>query len=337
MGIAMKFLIIGLGSMGKRRIRNLQTMGYKQIAGFDLRQDRIDEAHSEYDVKVYKNFNEAIEHFEPDVFIISTSPKYHMDYAIWGEQKNIPCFIEASVIDRLKIKSLSESSKKSRTIIAPSCTMRYFPGPKTVKDLLSRGVIGKPLSFNYITGQYLPDWHPWEKITDFYVSERSTGGAREIVPFELTWLNDIFGKPTPLTCYKGKVSDIDADIDDIYHCVLNYPGSMLANITIEVVSRPKATRELRIMGSEGLLVMTSDEQCVKYCSVKSPEWTRITLKPGSVEKNYINPEEPYIAELSDFILAIKENNQKLYPNTLDDDCDVLEILEKLESLSEVIS
>ena len=333
----MKFLIIGLGSMGKRRIRNLQTMGYKQIAGFDLRQDRIDEAHSEYDVKVYKNFNEAIEHFEPDVFIISTSPKYHMDYAIWGEQKNIPCFIEASVIDRLKIRSLSERAQKSRTIIAPSCTMRYFPGPKIVKDLLGRGIIGRPLNFNYITGQYLPDWHPWEKITDYYVSERATGGAREIVPFELTWLNDIFGNPTPLSCYKSKISDIEADIDDIYHFTLKYPGSTLANITIEVISRPKSTRELRILGSEGLLVMSNDEKCVRYCSTKGTEWTKINLEDGSIEENYINPEEPYIAELSDFILAVKEKNQKLYPNTLDDDCNVLDILEHLETLSEEMS
>ena len=80
----MKFLVIGLGSMGKRRIRNLQKLGYKHIAGFDLRQDRLDETYSEYDVLVYKNFNEAIKNFNPNVFIISTSPKHHMDYAIWG-------------------------------------------------------------------------------------------------------------------------------------------------------------------------------------------------------------------------------------------------------------
>jgi len=333
----MKFLVIGLGSMGKRRIRNLQKLGYKHIAGFDLRQDRLDETYSEYDVLVYKNFNEAIKNFNPNVFIISTSPKHHMDYAIWGEQNNIPCFIEASVVDLLKIKSLSEMARKSGTIIAPSCTMRYFPGPKIVKDLLNRGMIGRPLNFNYITGQYLPDWHPWEKIEDFYVSERATGGAREIVPFELTWLNDIFGIPTPISCYKNKISDIEADIDDIYHFTLKYPGSTIANITIEVISRPKSTRELRILGSEGLLVMSNDEKCVRYCSTKDMEWTKIDLEEGSVEENYINPEEPYIAELSDFILAVKEKNQKLYPNTLDDDCNVLEILEELENLSKEMS
>ena len=40
----MKFLVVGLGSMGKRRVRNLLSLGYDDILGYDLRKDRIDEA-----------------------------------------------------------------------------------------------------------------------------------------------------------------------------------------------------------------------------------------------------------------------------------------------------
>ena len=138
--------------------------------------------------------------------------------------------------------------KNSKVLIAPSCTMRHFPGPKKIKELIGQRIIGNPLNINYHTGQYLPDWHPWEKIEDFYVSVRETGAGREIVPFELTWLNDIFGDPEPLACVKGKLTDMNADIDDIYHCLLRYPDNILANITVEVISRPKATREMRCLG-----------------------------------------------------------------------------------------
>ena len=43
-----KILIVGLGSMGKRRIRNLQKLGYRQLIGFDLRDDRIIETKKKY-------------------------------------------------------------------------------------------------------------------------------------------------------------------------------------------------------------------------------------------------------------------------------------------------
>ena len=36
----MKFLIIGLGSMGKRRARNLLALKYSNIFGYDINKNR---------------------------------------------------------------------------------------------------------------------------------------------------------------------------------------------------------------------------------------------------------------------------------------------------------
>src|SRR3546814_20822112 len=105
----------------------------------------------------------------------------------------------------------------------------YFPGPRKVKEIMQAQRLGRVLNVNYQAGQYLPDWHPWEPIGSYYVSRRETGGGREIVPFELTWLNDLFGSPTPLACVKAKLTDMSADIADIYHCLLAYPQGVLAN------------------------------------------------------------------------------------------------------------
>ncbi len=330
----MKFLVIGLGSMGKRRVRNLQALGHTEIAGFDLRPDSRVEARSKYGITVFDDYETAISTHKPDTCVISTSPKYHMDYAWKGYELGLSCFIEASVVEAEKVLELSRAIKGKDIIMAPSCTMRYFPGPRRVKDLIAKGVIGKPLNINYQTGQFLPDWHPWEPIQDFYVSDRDTGGCREIVPFELTWLDDIFGPSEPLACVKAKLTDMKADIDDIYHCLVRYPKGILANVTVEVVSRPVATRELRILGSDGELVMSADENCVRYISGSRQEWVRINLGGGTVEAGYINPEEPYIAEMADFVAAVKARNPLLFPNSLEDDWRVLQTLYRLDQLAE---
>ena len=116
-----------------------------------------------------------------------------MDYAFKCETFGLPSFIEASVTDE-KINELSRRSEESGVVIAPSCTMLYYPGPKLVKKILNEGLIGKTLNINYHVGQYLPDCLK-EDISEFYVSDSETGGAREIVPFELTWLVDLLGQP----------------------------------------------------------------------------------------------------------------------------------------------
>jgi predicted dehydrogenase len=331
----MNFLVVGLGSMGKRRVRNLQALGEKNIAGFDLRADRREEVASKHDIPTFTSFDEAIALFAPDALIISVSPESHMRYAWAGLGLGLSCFIEASVVEADRILALSKAVQGLSIVMAPSCSMRYFPGPRKIKEILQSGQLGKVLNINYQTGQYLPDWHPWEDIGSFYVSRRETGGGREIVPFELTWLNDLFGLPKPLACVSAKLTDMPADIDDIYHCLLAYPQGVLANVSVEVISRPGATRELRLLCSEGTLVMSADENSVRYMAAGAADWTRIDLGSGTVESGYINPEEPYILEMADFILAAKTGNPALFPNTLKEDWDVLQVLHVLEQLAQL--
>ena len=329
----MKYLVIGLGSMGKRRVRNLQALGVVNIAGFDVRADRRQEAQDKYGIQVFESLDLAMKVYEPQVFIISTSPDLHMQYAFFAFEKGISCFIEASVVEAEKIGLLSKKIEDKKIVMAPSCTMRYFSGPKKIKELIHSDAIGKILNVNYQTGQYLPDWHPWERIEEFYVSKRETGGAREIVPFELTWLNDLFGVPHALACVKAKLTEINADIDDIYHCLIRYDGNVLANITVEVVSRPKATRDMRILGSEGEIIYSADSNSVRYINTSMDDWLSFDLGGGKVEDQYINPEEPYIAEMRDFISAVVEKDQALFPNSLRDDFKILQTLEALEKMT----
>ncbi len=333
----MKFLVIGLGSMGRRRVRNLIALGHKDnIAGFDIREDRRAEA-KKYGILIYDNFEKAILDFSPDACLICTPPNLHMYYAYIAEQNNIHCFIEASVVDAEKILELADRTKGKKILMAPSCTMRYFPMPIKIKELVSNKTIGVVLNYNYQTGQYLPDWHPWERIEDFYVSSPDTGGCREIVPFELTWLNDIFGDSKALACVRKKLTDIDAKIDDIYHCILEYPNNVIGNLTVEVISRPKATREIRILGSIGEIVYSADSNELRYINTNMKDWERISFDAGTVESGYINPEEPYIQEVQayiDAILKIKNGEVSSYPNTLEDDYKILQTLYKLEDISD---
>ena len=150
-------------------------------------------------------------------------------------------------------------------------------------------------------------------------------------------MNDIFGNSKPLACVRKKLTDMNADIDDIYHCILEYPNNVIGNLTVEVVSRPKATREIRILGTEGEIVYSADNNELKYINLQMNDWERIIFDIGTVESGYINPEEPYINEVKAYIDAIEKvlnGENSTYPNTLEDDYKILQTLYKLEEISE---
>jgi len=153
----MKLLVVGLGSMGKRRVLNLPAIGGHELAGFDPREDRRTEARSKYGIDVYDDFEEAVRQHAPQVLVISTPPDLHMTYAYRALEGRMHVFIEASVVEADRILELGERSRSAGLVMLPSCTMHFYPGPAMVREALREGLVGSPLMFTYPSGQYLAD------------------------------------------------------------------------------------------------------------------------------------------------------------------------------------
>ena len=87
------FLIVGLGSMGKRRIRNLRANGEGKIIGFDIRIDRRKETETKYKIQIIDDFK-ILSPDDFDVVIISTSPEAHGDYIRFALEHEKHFFVE---------------------------------------------------------------------------------------------------------------------------------------------------------------------------------------------------------------------------------------------------
>lgn len=316
--------------MGKRRIRNLQYLGYSDIFGFDIREDRRQEAESKYRITTIA----CLENFENlfiDALIISVPPDKHHIYISKAIELNKPCFVEASVVDN-SFDELIALSEKNKVFIAPSSTMYFHPAIKKIKSIVEEQFIGFPTSISYHSGQYLPDWHTYENVKDFYVSQKETGGAREIVPFELTWLTKIFGFPSSVYGCVKKTIEIEGaeSIDDTYVSVLDY-NCFILTLTIDVTSRV-GTRKLLINGSNGQLLWDWNNN---FISIYTPAsgWNNLEFEMLAAEDGYNKniTEQMYISELSCFIAGTSESN--VYINNLRNDHAVLKILYAIEESS----
>ena len=89
----MNFLLIGLGSMGKRRIRNLHYLGHHDILAFDIRGDRLLEAKSSYGIATLDSLN-SLDWNKITHVIVSTPPDQHADYALEALQEINTCSLK---------------------------------------------------------------------------------------------------------------------------------------------------------------------------------------------------------------------------------------------------
>ena len=316
----MKHLIIGLGSMGKRRIRNLHYLSEKDIVGFDISKERRKEAEDKYNIKTVSKLDMD----KADVIFICTPPNLHIEYELEAARKGKHFFCEASIFTK-GYKELIKLCKDKNFVAAPSCTFRFVESIRKVKSLIDEEVIGKVCVVTYHMGQWLKDWHVNEDVLKFYVGQRETSATREMVPFEFEWLTWIFGDINRLRGIRDKVSDLQVDIEDVCQTVFQFDSGVIGNMLIEVISRTP-TRLLRVVGDKGTIEWDWSKELVRVYTVKDKKWKEYYEKEKPIiEENYCCKENIYIDEVKHFLNAVRGEEEYMY--SLEDDLKVLSLSE----------
>ena len=324
-----KILVIGQGSMGRRRVRNLTHLGGHELAAFEPAQERREQAAGEAAIEVFPTFEEGLA-WEPDAFVISTPPDHHHSYAMEAARRGLHFFTEASVVPG-ETEELIAVVGDQDIVAAPSCTLRFHPGIQLMRRRIDEGAIGDPLFVTHHVGQHLADWHPWEDYRTFYVGRRETGAAREIVPFELNWMMFLFGRIAAIEGTVQKLSRLEVDIDDVYAAVVHFASGVRATLVVEVVSRP-AIRSARVIGEGGTLIWDFGAREVREYGAPGEWLVHPDPPPVAGPGGHWVAENMYIEEMRGFTTAIEQGAEH-YPFTLADDQHLLAALAALERAS----
>ena len=321
-------LVIGLGSMGNRRIRCLKYLNEKYVIyGFDTNKIRRHDAEISHKIITYDNYDLYFKN-KIDLVIISTPPDHHEIYVFDCLKKNIKFFVEAGVFNENFIK-IQRFLFNNLNIGMPSSTLYFHPAISKIKNIISNNELGSISNIIYHSGQYLPDWHTYENVSDFYVSNKKTGGAREIVPFELTWLTKLFGFPRFIYGNCKKTINIEGaeTIDDTYNVILEY-NNFSINLIVDVVSR-YATRKLTINGDIAQLEWSWDKDEILIKSNDNILKRSYSALPSNNKYNKNISEEMYIKEMDKFINYDIDYKCNIVNNFFREE-QVIELLNKVE-------
>ena len=242
----MKLLIVGLGSMGKRRARLIRGIdGAIRLAGVDSAPARRQEA---LDLGLvgaaYPDLPAALDAFAPDAALVCTAPLAHADLITRLLTAGLPVFTELNLVADGYDRNLALAAEK-RVPLFLSSTMLYRRETRYIKQQVAD--FGKPVHYIYHIGQYLPDWHPWENYRNFFVGDARTGGVREILGIDLPWLLDTFGPVEGLTIQCDSISGLGLPYPDCATLLLRHASGAQGLLAADVVS-PKAVRNFECFG-----------------------------------------------------------------------------------------
>ena len=242
----MKLLIVGLGSMGKRRARLIRGIdGAIRLAGVDSAPARRQEA---LDLGLvgaaYHDLPAALDAFAPDAALVCTAPLAHADLITRLLTAGLPVFTELNLVADGYDRNLALAAEKGVPLFLSS-TMLYRRETRYIKQQVAD--FGKPVHYIYHIGQYLPDWHPWENYRNFFVGDARTGGVREILGIDLPWLLDAFGPVEGLTVQVDRISGLGLPYPDCATLLLRHASGAQGVLAADVVS-PKAVRNFECFG-----------------------------------------------------------------------------------------
>jgi len=315
--------------MGKRRIRNLLKLGFKDIIGFDATTSRRTETGKKFHILIESSIKDALKH-NPNVMIISTPPDKHLSYVKIAIKHNIDFFTEVNLISE-HVKKIIQLTQKTSLICSPSFTMHFHPLIKELKKLLQKNTIGKILIIQHHSGQYLPNWHPWEDYRKFFVSKKITGGARELIPVELVWLTYLFDEIKSVTANVEKISNLDVKINDIYQVLMKFKNNISCTLTVDVISIP-SFRETKIIGEYGTILCDFNNGTLKILKEKTVK--NIPLKLGNIAKGYVGstPSETlYEEEIKTFLDSVQNRTKYFY--SFIEELKILRVLDTIENSS----
>lgn len=324
----MKALIVGLGSMGKRRIRLLKGIdGSFEIIGVDTTAERRRQV-EEMGYKTYDSITAAAAE-KPDVAFVCTAPVAH--YAIIKEllENKINTFTELNLV-KDGYEELMALSKENDTVLFLSSTMLYRGEINYIMDRVKN--FEKPVTYIYHVGQYLPDWHPWESYKNFFVSNKRTNGCRELMGIELPWIIETFGKIVNVYSTADKLSDLEIDFPDRYFITLTHENGTKGILAIDIVS-PKAVRNLEVIG-EGLhLFWEGNPKALYRFNAESKEKEFInTYESFEHDKRYSDNivENAYVDEMQNFLGVVAGKEEAKY--SYEKDLFTIKIMDEIEGI-----
>jgi predicted dehydrogenase len=290
-----RFLVVSLGSIGRRHLRNLRALCPQALIGIlRLTPNGANEALPEGADLQFTSIIDALA-FEPSAAIIASPASMHLAVAIPLARAGIPLMIEKPLATSCKgVEELLCAGVDVPVMVAYN--LRFLPSLVEARRMVLEGVIGDVLAVRAEVGQYLPDWRPVSRYQDTVSAQHVLGGGALLeLSHEFDYLYWMFGLPIRVTANGGRYSSLDIDVEDLVSVNLEYESpARLIHVHLDLLQRAMS-RSCKFIGSEGTLYWDGIADTLDLYVSATANWERIDTRSCS------NNNEMYIAELAHFL------------------------------------
>ena len=279
----MKILVAGLGSIGRRHLRNVVALGEHDIVLYRSQRSTLpDEELAGHPVET--SLDAALAH-RPDAVIVANPTALHLDVAIPAAEAGCHILLEKPVSHSLdRLDDLRRAVERSGSRVLVGFQFRFHPTMRLAAEALRTGAIGRPTVVTAHWGEYLPDWHRWEDYRHSYAARADLGGGVVLtLCHPLDYLRWWFGPSQRLWSFTGTLGDLDIPVEDVADIALQWPTGVLGRVHLNYLERPPA-HWVEVVGTAGTLRWESADGSLKIYRAETGAW-QVHMPPQGFERN----------------------------------------------------
>ncbi|WP_024467914.1 Gfo/Idh/MocA family oxidoreductase [Treponema pedis] len=323
------FCIIGLGSMGKRRARLLKQLNENyQLVGVDTRIDRREEFKGLFSCDVFSDIATALSNKICTAVFICTSPMSHSNIKSQVDKYKLHTFSEINLLS----DGYDDVIDMDNTRSFLSSTQLYTKEISTLMTIIDKKDV---YFYTYHVGQYLHDWHPWDKQEEFFVFNKDTNGCREILAIQLPWIVECFGAVDKVKTVSGKFTSMNIAFPDVYTIILQHANGSIGCLTVDVVAR-NPINDLKIQNETTLIEWNGEPNSLKVFNLQDKKFDVLQLYEKITHSNNYSVkiiEEPYLEEIKDFLKGVEDCDHQ-FKYSYKKDAYIINLLDLIEGKHE---
>lgn len=300
-----KAVVIGVGMIGRNHARVYKEIAECELVGVsDTTETLAHDISQRYSVVYDTDYRRLTDRVQPDLASVSVPTVHHYEVVKELIARGIHVLVEKPITATIaQGREIIELAKQAGVHLAVGHIERFNPAVLELKKRLNEGQLGKPFRIHS------------QRMGPFPARIRDVGVVVDLATHDMDIVR--YTLDTDIVRVSAETAQgISTDREDIMDCVLRCENGVIGTLNINWMT-PTKTRELTVTGSQGMFhVNYLTQDLFFYENDMAPlRWDALSTLTGVDEGNMtrlkLSRHEPLKAELTDFVLAVRDNRAPL--------------------------
>ncbi len=294
----MRYIIAGLGSIGRRHLRNLVALGERDIILLRSHRSTLpDDELAGFPVEI--DLRRALDR-KPDAVIIANPTSLHLDIAIPAAEAGCHILLEKPISHSFeRVGELENALQRGGGKVLVGFQFRFHPTLQKAACLLADRAIGRVLSFRAQYNEYLPACHPWEDYRQGYAARAEMGGGVTLTfCHPLDYLRWLLGEVDSLWAFIDQLNDLELSAEDTTEIGLRFTSGAVGSVHLGYNQQPPA-HWLEIVGTGGTMRWDNADNILHIYRADQKTWEDIAPSDG-FERNIM-----FLDEMQHFLSVVR--------------------------------